>query len=377
MKRLLVFTGSGIYDPASRLRGKNLVDSLCNLGFEATWYPYEKINHPIPEFLHVAKDFLSKLAIVRDSPPDTGIMIQRTITEYEDLQWNKIKYLSRALHGMPKFTFLSFVFAFFSKFVFKRRLVYDFDDGLFLERPLEIPMILKTADLVLVGSHALYYYARRYSPNVQLVPTCPNIEGASRRKLHRSNRHVVLGFVGSPSATGYMRELLAPLSELAQTHKFELTIASAHLDQEYEPFKSLFGEFRIRGVNIRPLLWDLQIEPEIMENIDIGLAPLWGLDRAAREREFDKYKCGFKVINYMAAGIATIASAVGEHVYIIRDGVNGFLCRNSGDWKCKLEILIEDSKLRESIGNNARKTVEEKYSLEKNVEPIVKLLQKA
>jgi hypothetical protein len=370
MKRLLVFTSSSLYDPASRIRGKNIVDSLCKHGLEAVWYPYEKPKKPIPEFLHVAKDFIKKVLIVRDSCDDTGVLIQRSIAEYESLRWNAIKYLSRLLRGMPKFTFLSFSFGFLSKFVLKRRLVYDIDDALFLESPLEVSLLLKVSDIVLVGGHELYNYARRYNKNVRLMPTCIDAEKVPRSSCRKNDGPVVLGFVGSPSTTIFLSELLTPLTELAKTQDFEVVVASAHRREEYKPYDWVFEKFREKNIKIQPLLWDLQTENQIMENIDVGLAPL-------PNREWERYKCGFKVINYMAAGIPPVASAVGEHKFIIRDGVDGFLCRTSADWTCKLKKLIEDSKFRESMGNNARKTVESRYSLKRNTEELVRLLSSA
>ena len=53
-----------------------------------------------------------------------------------------------------------------------------------------------------------------------------------------------------------------------------------------------------------------------------------------------------------------------------------FPFKNSLVLSLKLNILIEDKKLRERLGKNARKTVEEKFRWEKTAFQIKKILEK-
>ena len=66
----------------------------------------------------------------------------------------------------------------------------------------------------------------------------------------------------------------------------------------------------------------------------------------------------------MALEIPTIMSPVGVNSEIIRDGINGFLAHEVSEWVDKLEILINDADLRIRMGKEAKKTVEENYSVE-------------
>ena len=79
--------------------------------------------------------------------------------------------------------------------------------------------------------------------------------------------------------------------------------------------------------------------------------------------EWSKGKCGLKGLQYMALGIPTIMSAVGVNNDIIDDGKNGFLAKNNDEFETKLELLINSKKLRLELGENGKKTVEEKYSV--------------
>lgn len=83
------------------------------------------------------------------------------------------------------------------------------------------------------------------------------------------------------------------------------------------------------------------------------------------------------LLEAMAAGVVVIASRVGGTPEVIEDGINGFLVEegNAESLKRKIEEILNadsrksnaDGRRLDEIKNNARKTVEEKFSLEKMV----------
>jgi glycosyltransferase involved in cell wall biosynthesis len=68
----------------------------------------------------------------------------------------------------------------------------------------------------------------------------------------------------------------------------------------------------------------------------------------------------------MALGIPTIMSPVGVNASIINDGVNGFLASTSEEWVEKLKLLIEGPEMALQMGEAARRTVVERFSVEAN-----------
>jgi len=81
------------------------------------------------------------------------------------------------------------------------------------------------------------------------------------------------------------------------------------------------------------------------------------------DNEWSRGKCGFKGLQYMGLGKAVVLTNVGVNSEIIEDGVNGFLASSPDEWLTKLSALIDDADLRLRIGKAARKTVEERYSV--------------
>jgi len=68
------------------------------------------------------------------------------------------------------------------------------------------------------------------------------------------------------------------------------------------------------------------------------------------------------VLEAMASGKPVIARANMGTVDIMLHGKNGYLYNDENELRKHLESLLSDSNLRKTIGRNARKTVEEKYS---------------
>ena len=79
---------------------------------------------------------------------------------------------------------------------------------------------------------------------------------------------------------------------------------------------------------------------------------------------WERGKCGFKLIQYMACGIPVIASPIGVNTQIVKHGVNGFLAGNDKEWIKYFLILKKDEKLRTEMGRNGHKLVEENYSFQ-------------
>jgi glycosyltransferase involved in cell wall biosynthesis len=83
---------------------------------------------------------------------------------------------------------------------------------------------------------------------------------------------------------------------------------------------------------------------------------------------WNRGKGGYKLLQYMAAGLPAVASPVGINADIMRTGENGFLARSEADWLNSLLALAQDGELRQRIGHAARTTIETSYSLDSYLE---------
>jgi len=99
--------------------------------------------------------------------------------------------------------------------------------------------------------------------------------------------------------------------------------------------------------------------PKILVNIGIGLIPL-------SLCKFNNGKSDLKGLEYGAMGIPYIASPTVPYQKLIIHGINGFLVHKRRDWKDYINLLINDDKLRQNMGSQARK-VSESRDIKKNI----------
>lgn len=240
--------------------------------------------------------------------------------------------------------------------IFGKKIIYDFDDAIFLKKPLKIKKTISSSDYIIAGNEFLRRYAIRYNKNVFTFPTCINTEIYVPNKKEPDRERVILGWIGTASTVIYLVILKEVYKILA------------------DRFKNL--EFRIIGGNFinsdLPIVyrdWSLASEVKELQEFDIGVMPLFDDDWA-------RGKCAFKIIQYMAVGIPSVASRVGMNVEIIEDGRDGFLAGSADEWVEKLSILIQDRQLREKMGSLARIKIQNLYSIKSNKEKYINILEK-
>ena len=63
------------------------------------------------------------------------------------------------------------------------------------------------------------------------------------------------------------------------------------------------------------------------------------------------------------------------NVEVVRDGWNGFLVDKNEDWYTYIEKLIVNDSLKNELGYNGRRFVEEKYSIKTVIENYITLIK--
>jgi glycosyltransferase involved in cell wall biosynthesis len=282
----------------------------------------------------------------------------KKIFELAFLKKNTIIFVHRAIAplGSP---FVEWI----AKKVFKRKMVYDLDDACFLPSqtlyqkligPYRTKMLVSLSDIVFVGSHFIEEYAKRYNPKVFLLPT--SIDTEKYRGIKKQNNTIIIGWTGSPTNVKYLNLLKKPLEELAKKYSFEFRIMTAQaVEQDIPSFDN---------VKVKFIPWSREKEWEEISQFDIGVMPLLNTP-------WEQGKCAFKAIQYMVLDIPAICSSVGENNYLIKHGINGLLASSDKEWSINLEKFILDSDLRDRLGQEGRKTIENSYSLRINSEKVI------
>jgi len=242
----------------------------------------------------------------------------------------------------------------------KAKLVFDFDDSIWLEnvsnanRKLawlknndKTKKIIKISDIIFAGNKYLYDYASQFNENVKIIPTTIDTLEYSRLSTKQTDT-ICIGWSGSVTTIQHFNVALPFLIKLKDKYGdkicFKVIGDNNYINEE---------------LNIQGIAWNKEDEIKELSSFDIGIMPL-------PNDKWAEGKCGLKGLQYMALEIPTIMSPVGVNTEIIQDGENGFLADKEDEWLEKLSLLIENEKLRNTIGKAGRKTVEEKYSVKAN-----------
>jgi glycosyltransferase involved in cell wall biosynthesis len=237
-----------------------------------------------------------------------------------------------------------------------RPFIVDYDDAIFHRYGMhtsalvrgalggKIDRLMRASACVIAGNDYLARRAREAGASrVETLPTVIDLERYRARTDHATQGPLVVGWIGSPSTTGYLRSVESPLRRLAERRPLRVVNVGG------APWRSAFFE-----VENRP--WSEASEVEEMLRFDVGIMPL-------DDTPWSRGKCGFKLIQYMGCALPTVASPVGANVDIVEHGVTGFHAANDDQWVEALDSLARDTGLRRAMGLAGRERVRRHYSL--------------
>jgi len=260
--------------------------------------------------------------------------------------------------------------AFFEKLIFLAGVpvVLDYDDAIFhmydnhpnrmvrLMLSHKLAPLLRGAAASMCGNEYLREYAARFCREAVLVPTVVDTDRFVPLEQHHTNAPVV-GWIGSPSTW----KNVVPL-----------------LDTILSECRAVGATFRVVGAGpqskgiagVQAVDWTEAGELTDLQGFDIGIMPLLDLP-------FERGKCGYKLIQYMACGLPVVGSPVGVNSKIIDHSGNGYLAASEKEWQTALRFLLIDHAKRADFGRRGRVRCVERYSLAANAPIVCSTLHRA
>lgn len=108
--------------------------------------------------------------------------------------------------------------------------------------------------------------------------------------------------------------------------------------------------------------------PNLLRRADVGLLPFAG------DSKWFRSKSPTKLFEYMASGLAVVASSVGEITHVLDNGENGFLVDGVDGFAERMIELAENPDRRSRLGAAAREKALQEYSLPKLAEKLHSML---
>lgn len=245
--------------------------------------------------------------------------------------------------------------------------VVDYDDAIFhrydrhpswIIRQLlgtKIDRVMRSAALVIAGNDYLAQRAYRAGASrVEILPTVIDL-GHYAITPQPHNTIFTIGWIGSRSSAAYFNEIRPALQALCQCANIRIRTVGA-------------PTFALEGVPLEAKSWCETTEVQELQQFDVGIMPL-------RDSPWERGKCGFKLIQYMACARPVIGSPVGVNTQIIEHGVNGFLATSTSEWIQAVQRLMHDPTLRQRMGAAGRAKVEEHYCLQVTAPKLAQLFR--
>jgi len=344
MKKVL-FIGYGEPDASSRYRAEQYYDKIKNDFPDEFVVDYYKI-YPSNIYFQKRSRFLL-----------LTIMFFRKLFSLYKCRKFDIIFLQKNTVDI-----LSPLYEMFIRYILRKKIIFDFDDSIWILKGKynrKIKWIIKLSDVVIVGNKFLYDYAIRFNSRIYVINTVIDTDKYKFNGISEKQKdYVNICWLGSKPNNKYLIEIEDVL--VAIKAKYKTKINFFIVSNERPKFK-LFNDYKY-------LNWSKAIESKVLSESDIGIMPM-------TDSEIARGKCGFKLIQYGAYNLVSIASPIGLNNEIIKNSVNGFLVDSEEEWISKLSYLIDNKDVLERMKKRSREMVIFNYSLKANFNHFIDLLE--
>ncbi len=251
------------------------------------------------------------------------------------------------------------------------RYLVDYDDAVFHNYDLsprawvrrllgnKIDHVMRASNVVVAGNDYLADRARQAGAEcVEIIPTVVD-HRRYRVSPRTTDQPLTIGWIGSPSTQKYVVSIHTALLEVCTRYGARLMLVGANANIAAQ----------LQGIEVEVLPWSEDSEAVLIERMDIGIMPLI-------DGPWEKGKCGYKLIQYMACGVPVVASPVGVNVEIVGDNRCGLLAQDQAEWLAALSQLLASDEERRRLGLAGRHAVESRYSIQAQAPVLEKLLKR-
>ncbi len=326
MLKVAAFTG-GLNEPSARFRLRQYIPILKEQNIEVTDF-YSKMGKYPPE---------NKLIRPLWAFATLSMRIPDIVKSYN----YDITFLQREMLS----TFTTF------ELLTKSPRVLDVDDAIFLYRFGKFAKRLaQLSELVICGNNFIAEWFSKWNKNIVVIPTAVDTHRyIPRKENHPSQCKLVLGWIGT---SGNFKYLYRIESALERVIKAQPGIIFKIISDSKPIFKGKLSE------KLEYVKWSPENEIVNIQNMTIGIMPL-------DNTEWEKGKCSFKMLQYMACGIPVVVSHVGMNSQVLSLGEAGIGAKSQEEWvEAILTLLSLNDIERKKIGMIGRRIVEEYFSID-------------
>lgn len=237
--------------------------------------------------------------------------------------------------------------------------IYDLDDGLpwddgrlpelgrWWKRPWPRSLIAdrcaREADRMIVGNDTLADWASSRCGDVRVIPTCVEPGDYEKKASYAIGARPVIGWIGSPATEPYLEAVAPALAEMNRRHGmlFEIISGPGVVSKQLAPFTTRVA-------------WSLDVAHARLAKWDVGIMPL-------ADGVYERAKCGYKLLQYAAAGLPAVGTPVGVNRTFLSD-MNASAPTSPSEWVDALDELLTEAATRRALRGDAGRRLAERYS---------------
>ena len=225
----------------------------------------------------------------------------------------------------------------------RRPCLVDIDDSIHLFRDgWAARKLAALADTVIVGNEWLAEVWRQWSAAVAVLPTAIDTEKYRPSPLPSAP---VIGWIGIGSNLRYLDAIAPALAGVVK--RFPKTTIAVCSDERP----------KLPGLPVSYVPWSVAAEAPFLSSISIGIMPL-------ADGLWERGKCAFKMLQYMAAGRPCVVSPAFMNAKILGQAEVGLSAVTNEEWTAALCSLLSDPDAAERMGETGRKLALEHYSVD-------------
>lgn len=243
-------------------------------------------------------------------------------------------------------------------------LIWDIDDDIFTGEEIskrEADLLRKYSSQIFVTSDYLkQLFTQEEQRRVRILPTTDgsfqneNVQGWIEKRAAILNREVRLVWIGTSSNLKNLEAILGELEEFAEYQKKEKqrsTLLTIVCNQKLDVY--------YKYLVVKNISWTRKRAENAVKASHIGLMPLL-------ENQYNLGKGGFKLIQYMAAGLPAAASAVGYNTQVLEHAYGRLVAPECRGWKTALTELIASSEEWKQYAEASYTAWHRKFSYQQN-----------
>ncbi len=221
---------------------------------------------------------------------------------------------------------------------------FDLDDAVHLKAPHATRQIAQASRTVLAGNAWLRDEMHQWNANSIWFPTGLDACAYHHPDAKDDDRHrPVIGWIGGVSNLHYLEVCADALRQVNAETPFDLHLVTDHRRPLALPF--------LHGLNRIDIQWHEETAPRHVAAFDVGIMPL-------KASPWEKGKCAYKTLEYMAASATAVATLQGDAPRLLSED-RGFGVEVNGGteaWTQALHAALADKGRR---AQRARAYIEE------------------